>query len=153
MASDGSLVVISARTLPGLVPASSPCGPKTTCRTSAGKPTIEKTISDCSATALGLSAHRAPLAIKGSAFDLVRLVPVMAKPRSIQWPHMLRPITPAPIQPRQVLPGASWASCIGLLSPLRTLEDFAENHCVAHILSASQEQRDVGGTLLRRHRR
>ena len=68
---------------------------------------MENTTSDCSATAFGLSAHCAFFARSDSAFDFVRLVTVMANPRSIKCPHMLRPITPVPIQPRRVLPGAT----------------------------------------------
>ena len=45
--------------LPASMPANTPSGPRITLRTSAGNPTIEKTTSDCSATALGVSAQHA----------------------------------------------------------------------------------------------
>ena len=66
-----------------------------------------KITSDASATALGLSAHAAPAASSGSAFDRVRLNTVAAKPARSKWPHMLVPITPVPIQPMRVLPGCT----------------------------------------------
>ena len=65
-----------------------------------------KITSAASATACGLSAQRAPRARSGSAFARVRLWTVAAKPASSRWPHMLLPITPVPIQPTRVFPGA-----------------------------------------------
>ncbi len=73
MASDGSLVVMSTRMLPGFEPARVPSGPSTTSRTSRGKPTIVKTTSLRWATARGLSAHTAPWANSRSALARVRL--------------------------------------------------------------------------------
>ena len=64
---------MSTSTLPGLEPAKAPSGPSMTSRTSLGNPTIEKTTSDAAATARGDSAHFAPWAKRGSAFDFVRL--------------------------------------------------------------------------------
>ncbi len=77
-----------------------------TCRTSLGKPTIVNTTSEASATALGEPAHFAPFARSDSAFSLRRLKIVAAKPADIRCPTMLDPITPVPIQPMRVLPGA-----------------------------------------------
>ena len=57
-ASDGSLVVMSTSDRARRLPASAPSGPRITVRTSAGKPTMVKTTSDSSATALGESAQR-----------------------------------------------------------------------------------------------
>src|SRR5262245_19914500 len=136
MASDGSLVVMSTKTVPGLLPARAPCGPSITSRTSAGKPTIENTTSDRSATALGLSAHFAPLASRASALDLVRLETVMEKPRSIRWPHMLRPMTPVPIQPSRVFPGATWGNCITIVSPLGAFQNLTQNDGVTDVSPA-----------------
>ena len=72
-ASDGSLVVISTRTLPSFDPASAPFLPSITSRTSLGNPTMAKITSEASATARGESAHTAPFATAESDFDLVRL--------------------------------------------------------------------------------
>ncbi len=76
-ASDGSLVVMSTRTLPRAAPASVPAGPSTTSRTSSGKPTIVKTTSALCATACGESAHAAPRSSSERARSRVRLNTVM----------------------------------------------------------------------------
>ena len=57
-------------------------------------------------TALGLAAHPAPFSKSDSALALVRVKTVAEKPLSIRCPHILRPITPVPIQPIFVFPGA-----------------------------------------------
>src|SRR5262245_34481400 len=97
---------MSTSTLPAFDPARAPCDPSITSRTSLGKPTIAKTTSEASATALGEAAHFAPFANSGSAFSLRRLKTVAANPAFIRWPTMLAPITPVPIHPTRVFPGA-----------------------------------------------
>src|SRR5262245_48150219 len=67
---------------------------------------MAKTTSEASARALGEEAHLAPFASRGSAFSLRRLKTVAANPAVIRCPTMLDPMTPVPIQPIRVLPGA-----------------------------------------------
>ena len=50
-AKEGWLVVMSTRMAPGCVPATTPCSPKKTSRTSCGKPTMANNTSDTFATA------------------------------------------------------------------------------------------------------
>src|SRR5436190_15679501 len=97
---------MSTSTLPGFEPASAPSSSSMTCRTSLGKPTMANTTSEFSATALGEAAHLAPFARTDSAFSLRRLKTVAVKPADSRCPTMLDPITPVPIQPMRVLPGA-----------------------------------------------
>ena len=49
----------------------------------------------------------APVRISGVVRDFVREWTVTLKPRANRWPHMLNPMTPVPIQPSRVLPGAT----------------------------------------------
>ena len=64
-----------------------------------------KTTSLRSATARGLSAHAAPFSSTDSAVERVRVKTVASNPWSMTCAHMLRPMTPSPIQPMRVLPG------------------------------------------------
>ena len=69
-----------------------------------------KITSDCSATARGEAAQRAPFAKSFSAFVLVRLYTVAEKPARKRFSHMLEPITPVPIQPRRCVAGETKGS-------------------------------------------
>ena len=64
-----------------------------------------KTTSLCSATARGLSAQTAPSSSTDAAVARVLVKTVAENPWSIRCAHMLRPMTPSPIQPMRVLPG------------------------------------------------
>lgn len=101
-ASAGSLVDMSTRTVPRAAPASTPSGPSTTSRTSAGYPTIVKITSETAATAHGVSAQKAPRASRGSARARVRVKMVARWPAAMRWPHIEAPMIPVPIQPMRV---------------------------------------------------
>ena len=77
-----------------------------TSRTSAGWPTIEKTTSDASATARGDLPAFAPRSSKGRSFADERLKAVTPNPAARTCPHIDEPMTPVPIHPTRVLPGA-----------------------------------------------
>jgi hypothetical protein len=64
---------MSTSTVPDLLPFSAPSSPRKTSRTSFGKPTMAKTMSDCSATALGDFASFAPSSTSGCALSAERL--------------------------------------------------------------------------------
>ena len=65
-ASDGSLVVMSTSTVPGLAAGQGALAARGTPRARpCGKPTMAKTTSDCSATAFGVSAQAAPASSSG----------------------------------------------------------------------------------------
>ncbi len=113
----GSVVVMSTRMLPFFAPERTPRSPRMTSRTSGGKPTIVNTTSDASATALGESAHAAPLASNAPALSLPRVWTVMPYPFAMRCPHIGPPMTPVPIHPIRVSPGSTVSITIPLLSP------------------------------------
>lgn len=105
-AREGSEVVISTTIPPGWRPWRAPEErSRRTERTSEGKPTMEKTTSDCEARARGESAKWAPMSRRGWALERVRLKTVTVYPALMRCAHMDRPITPVPIQPRRVFDG------------------------------------------------
>ncbi len=71
------------------------------------------TTSDAAATDRGESASFAPLSISALAFSGVRLNTVAGYPAAIRWPHIDEPITPVPIQPIRVFPGAISSAIAG----------------------------------------
>ena len=101
-AKPGRLVVISTIALPGARPASAPSSPRITSSTSEGYPTIVKTTSLCNATSRGLEQADAPRLIRSFSFDGVRLNTEVLYPALRRCEHMLRPMTPVPIQPIRV---------------------------------------------------
>ena len=90
---------MSTRTDPSRALTSVPFSPRITSRTSVGKPTMVKTMSDRAATSPGVSAHAAPRSSSASARDRVRENTVTGYPASSRCPHIDEPITPLPIQP------------------------------------------------------
>jgi hypothetical protein len=47
----------------------------------------------------------APFSLSASVFETVRLKTVALNPAFMQCSHILRPMTPVPIQPMRVVPG------------------------------------------------
>ena len=60
---------------------------------------MENTISDCSATARGVSANFMPAAISGSALSRERFQPVTVCPASISRGTISAPMAPSPTNP------------------------------------------------------
>src|SRR5262249_21711241 len=106
LASVGSVVVMSTNVWPGRAAGSNPLPPKYTSRTSAGKPTMVKTISDCSLMARGESTHLAPRSTSDCALAFVRVLTTTGHRFAIKSPHIGPPLTPVPIHTTR---GSCWA--------------------------------------------
>ncbi len=76
-----------------------PSLPSATDFTAAESVTMEKTISDFSATARGVSAQRMPAVISGTALSRDRFQPVTECPAAIRRGTMSCPMAPRPTKP------------------------------------------------------
>jgi hypothetical protein len=80
-------------------PDTTPSGPSATARTAAASVTMENTISDCSATARGVSPNRMPASISACALSRERFQPVTRCPAAIRRGTISVPMAPRPINP------------------------------------------------------
>src|SRR5712675_1763372 len=95
----GEMVLMSMHMPSWGSPARTPSGPSATARTAPASVTMEKTMSDFSATARGVAAHCMPAAINSSALSRERFQPVTRCPASMSRRTISRPMAPSPTNP------------------------------------------------------
>ena len=95
----GLIVLTSTYTLPACRPARIPSGPPVTAASASPSVTMLTMTSAASVTCRGVSHHRRPRPISGSAFALVRFVPYTRLPRESSRPAIWPPIAPRPTTP------------------------------------------------------